>query len=155
MEAKAMTEAQASLELSLLNAETQGQPLERFLDEAIANGAPPELATRLGMLWEETKVIAGEVIHVGRIIVMRIIAFLKANPALGAALAVASAAYVLSHTIPFIGALIAPIIALAAGAIVLKEAMTLERAQQMARDFFALLVDIFNILKDQFAGRSV
>ena len=45
----------------------------------LKRGVPPEIVTRLEDLWKATKVIAGEVINVGRIIVIKILEFANEN----------------------------------------------------------------------------
>ena len=147
MQNETMTEAQAMLELSMLSAESEGEFFDTQIVDALKRGLPPEFVTRMKDLWETSKVVGGEVIAVGRIIVLRILAFLKANPNLSVALGVAAAAYMLSHSIPFVGSMLAPIIALAAGGLVLGKSMDLEKAIELARQFLVLLVDIFLLIR--------
>ena len=60
----------ALLELTVINAEAQ--QAESFAAAAKAlldRGLPPEVVTRMQDLWDKTKVIGGEVVAVGKIII--------------------------------------------------------------------------------------
>ena len=69
-------------ELSLLNAEVSETTFDDVVVDAMARGLPPEVITRLKEIWDAAQTIAGEVVAVGRIIVARIIEFVKQNPKL-------------------------------------------------------------------------
>lgn len=154
MASEKITEAEAALELSLLSAESGAESFDEQISGALNSGLPPEFITRMKALWETTRVVGGEVIAVGRIIVLRILEFLKANPNLTAAVGVAAAAYLLSQSIPLIGSMLAPIIALASGGVVLAKTTSVEAAIEMARQFFAMLVDIFELVRDRINERA-
>jgi hypothetical protein len=101
----------ALLELTVMNAEA-GQ-FESFASAAKAlldRGLPPELVTRMQDLWDKTKVIAGELVAVGKIIIKKIAEFFLANPGLAIGLAIGAALAALISSIPFIGALLAPLV---------------------------------------------
>ena len=87
-------------ELSLLNAEASETKFDDLVVDAIGRGIPAELITRLKEIWDAARVIAGEVVAVGRIIVGRIIEFVKQNPklTLGLALGAAVAALMGGHS---------------------------------------------------------
>ena len=101
----------ALLELTVMNAEA-GQ-FESFAAAAKAlldRGLPPELVTRMQDLWDKTKVIGGELVAVGKIIIKKIAEFFLANPGLAIGLAIGAAlAALISSSVPFIGALLAPL----------------------------------------------
>ena len=63
-----LTVEQAMIELSIVDAETREQSFEEFVVRGIASGIPVEVLTRMKELWEQTKEIGGELIHVGKII---------------------------------------------------------------------------------------
>ncbi len=136
---------QAMLEFTLLNAETTGQSFDDVVLEGLQRGLPPELLTRMKSLWEMTKQIGGEVIEVGKIIVMKIIEFLKANPKLAASLAIGAAVYLLAHAIPVIGPLLAAVAAIYAFGTL----SSLDDVINLAKEFFALLVEIFNTVANR------
>jgi hypothetical protein len=111
-----MTPQEALLEMTLADAEAASEKFDDLLVEGINRGIPPEVMTRLSEIWEQTRIVAGHVVNIGKIIVLKIFEFLKANPHLtvGAALGAAVAVLVAS-AIPFLGALIAPLAAVVAG----------------------------------------
>jgi hypothetical protein len=104
-----MLPEQALFELTLLNAEKLQEEFEDVVIEGVKRGIPPEILTRLKDLWEITQDIAGELIAVGKIIVLAIIDFLKANPTLLAGMALGAAVSSLVSTIPFLGPLLLPL----------------------------------------------
>ena len=79
---QALKPEQGMFELTLLNAEISTTSFDDAVVDALDRGIPPELVTRLKDLWEQTKIIAGEIVAIGKIIVRQIIDFLKANPQL-------------------------------------------------------------------------
>jgi hypothetical protein len=102
-------------------------------------------------LWEKTKQIGNEMIEVGKIIVMKIIEFLKANPKLAASLAIGAAVYLLSHAIPFIGSLLAPLLAVVATIYAFGKVSSLDDVINLAKEFFVLVVEIFNTVANRWA----
>jgi len=96
-------------ELSLLNAEKQDADFEDVVIEGMRRGIPPEILTRLKDLWETTKNVAGEIVAIGKIIVLAIIDFLKANIKMTVGIALGAAVSSLILAIPFIGPLLAPL----------------------------------------------
>lgn len=140
----------ALLELIVINAEAQ--QAESFAAAAKAlldRGLPPEVVTRMQDLWDKTKVIGGEVVAVGKIIIKKIVDFFLANPGLAIGVAIGAAVSALvSASIPFIGALLAPLV----GVLVAlygyniqeggRDSM-LHSTVKLAVEFFKLLVDIF------------
>jgi hypothetical protein len=100
---------QALFELSMLNAEQLQIEFEEVVIEGMKRGIPAEILTRLKDLWEATQDIAGEIIAIGKIIVLAIIDFLKANPTLLAGMALGAAVSSLVLTVPFLGPLLLPL----------------------------------------------
>lgn len=145
---------QAMLEFTLLNAETKGQSFDDVVLDGLQKGIPAEMLTRMKSLWEQTKKIGNELIEVGKIIVMKIIEFLKANPKLAASLAIGAAVYLLAHAIPFIGPLLAPLLAAAAAIYAFGTLSSLDDVIKMAKEFFALLVSVFNAVANRWAAAS-
>jgi hypothetical protein len=90
-------------------------------------------------------------IEVGKIIVMKIIEFLKANPKLAASLAIGAAVYLLAHAIPFIGPLLAPLLAAAAAMYTFGTLSSLDDVIKLAKEFFSFMVDIFNAVANRWA----
>lgn len=145
---------QAMLEFTLLNAETSGQSFDDVVLEGFQRDIPPEVLTRMKSLWEQTKKIGNEVIDVGKIIVMKIIEFLKAHPKLLVSLAIGAAVYLLVHAIPLIGPLLAPLLAVGSTLFAFGTLSSLDDVIQLAKDFFALLVSIFNAVENRWAAAA-
>ena len=103
------TQEQGMFELSMLNAETSYAEFEEVIIEGIKRGIPTEILTRLKDLWEVSKEVAGEVVVIGKIIVMAIIDFMKANPMITVGLILGAALSTLVLGIPFLGPLLLPI----------------------------------------------
>ena len=118
---------------------------------------------RLKNLVDVTERVADRVISIGKIVLMKIIEFIKAHPNLAVGVAVGAAVGVLVSTIPFLGVYLAPIataIAITIGAIAGHRLDKIEAGQtinvsvdaiavgkdviEVAKLFFVLLIDIFN-----------
>ena len=97
------------LELSMINAEVKERDFTETIVELLNRNIPTEIVTRLKELWEATKTLAGEVIRIGKIIVHKIIDFVRANPNLTVGLALGAAVSSLVGMVPFIGASIQPL----------------------------------------------
>ena len=144
----------ALFDLTLLNGEIK---TETFVTESVRmlnRGFPPEVVTRLKQLWEVTKIIGGEIVAVGKIIVKKIVDFFMDNPGLAIGLALGGAvAALLSSAIPFIGPLLAPLV-VTLGALYGfncqegkgKDSL-LYSTYILAKKFFELLIDIFDAVK--------
>ncbi|MCB1954125.1 MAG: hypothetical protein KDG55_00530 [Rhodocyclaceae bacterium] len=100
---------QGLFELTLMNGEISSSRFDDFVIDGINMGIPSEIMMRLKALWEKTKVVAGEVIAIGRIIVQQIFNFLKANPKLTIGLAIGAAVAALVAGIPILGPILAPV----------------------------------------------
>lgn len=145
---------QAMLELTVLNAEAFGRSFDEVVLEGLRSEIPPEILTRMKDLWETTKAISNEVFEVGKIIVLKIIEFLKANPKLAASLALGAAVYLLSNAIPILGPILAPLLAAITGIYALGTLATFDDVMKMAREFFAMLVSIFNTVATRWSVAS-
>lgn len=140
-------QARAKLDLSYLNAEIEVDSFDNFVAYGIERGISRELLTRLRDLWDTTKQVGSELIQVGKIIVIKIFDFLKANPKLGSSLAIGGVVYLLTNSIPGIGPLLAPITGTLAALLAYAKQADLEQTIQLARDFFQLLIDIFKAVE--------
>lgn len=151
----AITAEQAMFELTLRNAEQSRQTFDDVAVEGLLGGLPVELLTRLEALWAETRVIAGEIVVIGRIVISEIIAFFKSNPRLTVGIALGAAVGLLIGAIPFIGPwplapiamVLGPIYGAGIGATAQRgsaSASPLAGAMALARNFFELFVAILN-----------
>lgn len=149
-----LTPEQALMELTLLNAESSDTSFEDLFVAGIGQGLPPEVLTRLKDLWDRTRVVGGEIVAIGRIIVQKIFEFLQANRNLAVGFAMGAAVGALVGGIPIIGPLLAPLSILLAG---LYGAGTFAATEKgcysgspvtamivLAEKFFELLKAIFN-----------
>ncbi len=160
--AAALKPEDAMFELSLLNAEVSETTFDDVVVDAMARGLPPELITRLKEIWDAAKTIAGEVVAVGRIIVARIIEFVKQNPKLTIGLALGAAVAALVGGIPLIGTLLQPLSSWVAmlygggvGAAMQQgdySGSPFTAATELASKFFELLVTIFKAVAGYWAA---
>lgn len=145
-------------ELTLMNAESQSADFEEVVLDGIRRGIPPEILTRLKSLWESTKEVAGEIIAIGKIIVIAIMNFLKANAKMTVGMALGAAVSSLVIAIPFLGPLIQPLATTITaaygaglGALMQEGAHThspLHAAIALADRFFELLIQIVVAVSD-------
>ena len=161
-----MSKAEAGVELTILDSKAQALDRVDTLTRFTNAGLPQEVVLRLQEVWDAREVIAGRVIHVGKIVFMEMNRFVDANPNLAFGVALGAAAGALTSLIPGIGPLIAPF-AMAAGILIGALAgQALDRGTRatnpvmevtqdlisLARKFFELLASIFNALLPQTAG---
>ena len=104
-----MSESEAEFELDLQDAESEGQLWESVSTELLNRGVPVEIVARMEQLWERTENLASKVVRVGRIIILKIIDFLRNNPKVAGSLAVSAAVFVLANAVPIIGQWLVPV----------------------------------------------
>ncbi len=150
----------ALFELTLLNAECSDAEFEDVLIDSLKRDIPAEIVTRLSEIWAKTKVIGGELIAIGKIIVRKILEFLLANPKLTVGIAVGAALSTLIAGIPLIGHILAPLAATVSmlygagiGAAMQNGDYSLSPFSagiELAHKFFELFLNIFNALTEYF-----
>ena len=162
MAGNVLTPAQANLELAILNAEAQTISSSDFYAWLKDSGLPDEAAIRLKGIAEITAEVGRRVINVGKIILSKIIEFVKAHPNLAIGIAIGAALGALVNAIPWIGPILAPIFTLIGvtfGALAghrLDKAATGQPqssglfaigqdAIEIATAFFKLLIDTFDL----------
>ncbi|HEY9673147.1 MAG TPA: hypothetical protein V6D50_06905 [Chroococcales cyanobacterium] len=153
-----LSKAQANLNLALWQAEADSMSSSDLYAWVVDSGLPHEVAIRLHELISVTKNVGNKVFAIGKIVIIKIIDFVKAHPFLiigaGISAAVGTAVATLITSVPFIGQLLAPVaIALgititAVGAVVghrldksFKGAG--EDIFEIAKEFFKLVTDVF------------
>ena len=154
---------QGLFELSMLNAERAQDEFDDVMIEGLKRGIPPEILTRLKDIWDATQEIAGEIITIGKIIVIEIINFLKANVKLTIGLALGAAVSSLLLMIPILGPILLPLSTLLAslygagvGAAVQKgdySASPLTAAIALADEFFELFVRIMKAISQYWKNK--
>jgi hypothetical protein len=159
----------AQLKLGLLNAEAAQMNQLDLITRFTNKGLPQEIVTRLEWLWDQTKFVAGGVIQIGKILLMKIWEWVERNPNMVIGMAIGAAIGALVGMIPFIGPFLAPIAAalgiviggLAGHRVDKQEAgyqlnygkmAMVEDVITMAKEFFRLLAAIFLGLKEYFVG---
>jgi hypothetical protein len=162
MAANVLTPAQANLELAILNAEAESMSSSDFYAWLKGLGLPDEAAIRLKGIAEVTARVGKRVINVGKMILMKIIEFVKAHPNMAIGIAIGGAIGAMVNMIPWIGPLLAPIAALIGVTIGALAGHRLDKAAtgqpqnsglvaigqdviEIASAFFKLLIDIFNL----------
>jgi hypothetical protein len=126
-------------------------------------GLPHEVSIRLHELATYTKKAGNKVLPIGKILLIKIIEFVKAHPHLAIGVAVGAAVGILVNRIPFVGPLLAPLatalgitIGAIAGHRLDKRTQGKEVSEgiigiaqdiiEIAKAFFQLLIDVFNTI---------
>ena len=164
-----MSPAKAKLQLALLNSASANLEKRDFIVRFTNEGLPQEIVLMLDELWDKTKIVGGEVINIGRILLAKIWEFVAANPNMLIGVACGAAVGALANLIPFVGPFLAPT-AMAIGAVVggiwgfqqdranrgevIKGGPIgiAENLVAMAKEFFKLFAGIMIALKDYFAA---
>ncbi len=163
MTSQVLTPAQANFRLTLWNAEAESISASDVYLWLCEQGLPTEVGIRLKNLTDVTAKVADRVISIGKIVLLKIVEFVKAHPNLAIGIAVGAVIGALTSTIPFLGAYLAPIvtvISVTIGAIAGHRLDKTEQGQtvntdtsliaigediiEIAKTFFNLLIDIFN-----------
>ncbi|MBW4421695.1 MAG: hypothetical protein KME13_21145 [Myxacorys californica WJT36-NPBG1] len=153
-----LSTAQANLKLALWNAEAESISSSELYVRLQELRLPEEVVSRLHQILTYTKKAAGKVFSVGKIVLLKIIEFVKAHPFLvaGAGIGAVVGAGIASliTSIPFLGQLLAPVAAILGITITAVGAVVGHRLDQrfqgvgediveIARYFFAFLGDVF------------
>jgi len=151
----------ALLELTMLSAEQSDRTFEDIFLAGNQYGIPPEILTRLQWIWEQTRVVAGEVVEIGKLIVAEIMKFLDANRAIAVGAAIGAAVGALVAMIPFIGPILAPLTAVLGGLYGAGVAAAIQKgdksgspfaaAMALAQKFFELFAVIVNSVASRWA----
>lgn len=162
MATNVLTPAQANLELAILNAESESMSSSDFYAWLKELGLSDEVAIRLKGVAEITAAVGTKVFNVGKMILMKIIEFVKAHPNMAVGITIGSALGALVNTVPLIGPFLAPIAALLGVAVGALAGHRLDKAVagqtqntgglaiaqdaiEIATAFFKLLIDLFNL----------
>lgn len=152
---------QANLKMALWQAESSSMSsneLYVWLDDL---GLPSEVVLRLHELATFTKKVGNKIVDIGKIVLMKIIEFIKAHPNLSTGIALGASVSLMVSAIPFLGPILAPLAAamgITIGAIAghrldkegqghSSESGVIGITQdviEVARLFFELLIDVFN-----------
>lgn len=172
MAANLLTHAQANLEVAILNAESESMSSSDFYAWLKDLGLPDELAIRLKGVAEITAKVERRVINVGKIVLVKIIEFVKAHPNMAVGIAIGAALGALVNTIPLIGPFLAPIVTMLSVAVGALAGHRLDKDAkgqpqnsgiygigqeviEIAAAFFKLLIDICNLALEGASIREV
>lgn len=109
MTAKVLSPAQANLKLALWEVESNSISNSNLYVWLVNSGLPDEIAIRLYDLTTYSKKVGSKVISVGKIILLKIIDFIKEHPYLSIGVALGVAIGLLVNSVPFIGSLLSPL----------------------------------------------
>lgn len=166
MTASTISPMQAQFEMALLNAEAESTPGSNLYLWLRESGLPSEVAIRIQSLVDTTAEVAGKFYSIGKIVVIKIIEFVKAHPNMAIGMAVGASVGALTSMIPLLGPYLAPLsIAIGAtiGAVAGHRSDKMDKGQtfntdvigiaqdllEIAKEFFKLLIDIFNAVFTQ------
>jgi hypothetical protein len=162
-----MTPATARFELLLLDAESEAMSSSDFYIWLRESGLPPEVAIRLKELINVTARIGEKVVSLGKVLILKLIEFVKAHQNLVVGIALGAAVAFLIGSIPLLGPLLSPIalvLGIGVGAIaghrvdkavggsISQSVNPITIAQdviEIAREFFCLFVDLIQALQNE------
>ncbi len=110
MTTSVLSSAQADFEVTLLNADAESVSSSDFYLWLRESGLPSEVVIRLKNFVDTTAMIGNRLISIGKIILMKIIEFVRAHPNMVIGIAVGAAIGALVSMIPFLGIYLAPIV---------------------------------------------
>ena len=158
-----MTPARARCELVLWNTEAMHFPSSDIYLWLRDSGLPSEAAIRLRNLMDVTTRVANRILHIGKIVLIKVIEFVKAHPNLTIGIAVGASLGLMVSTIPFLGSFLMPIVTtlgVLVGAVAGHRRDKLDQQQpvnlgwdlmavgqdviEIAKLFFKLMIEIFN-----------
>lgn len=170
-----MTKELSIQELDKLQAQAKEQNTKLIALEMMSEGAPKDVVTALQVFAKKVGHIGQKVYEIGKILFLKIWEFIKAHEGMAIGIAIAAAVSALSaaftSTIPFIGVLLAPIVSALVACPSIPAATiignTLDNDRNMntptdamkeaiiiAKDFFKLLVEMFNVVKDYITKKT-
>ena len=161
MPAENLSKAQANLKAALWEIDANKYESHELFMDLLELELPKEVASRLHDLMMKTAYAAGKTVHIGKIILIKILEFVKAHPfliaGLGVGAVIGSAITALVTGIPFIGSLLAPIAAALGITITVAGAVmghSLDKVlpgvgqsvAEIAQAFFKLVTEVFNLV---------
>ena len=166
MQPSELSLAQSRLKLTLWNAEVEGFSSQNFYIWLQEMGLPESVVTRLHDLAGKTVQLGKKLVSIGKVLLFRIINFVKENPCFvagaGIGAVIGAAIYSLVSSLPFgIGQFLEPlakILGLGAVSLGASAGHSLDRElksfsqslQEAANNFFNLLASVLHSLSNQF-----
>lgn len=164
-----MNTEHATFEVLLLEAEAARLDKTEAMAFLSNHGTPLEILMRMDTFWDQAAMVGTQILHTGRIVTMKLVQFISANPHMATGLALGLSLGMLSASIPFIGHLIAPMATLAFSTIGALKGCRLDRITRgeyagdnlieeaiiATRQFWALFCEIFSIVMTKPIVRQV
>jgi hypothetical protein len=152
--------AQANLKMALWQVDADSMSSSELYAWLVDTGLPHEVTIRLHELASYTKKSGNKVLAVGKIILIKIIEFIKAHPNLAMGVALGAAVGLLVNSVPVLGSVLAPlatVLGITIGAIAghrldkgkeVNEGIigVAQDIIEIAREFFKLFIDVFNAI---------
>lgn len=160
---------EAKLELLLLNSNVSDLDRIDLVTRFTNLSLPSEIIFRIEDLWEQTKIVGGKVIHIGKIIIKEILNFMEKNPNLAIGVALGAATGALVSLIPYLGPMLTPLAILFGATCGGVAGSRLDRDKKavnwiedlsqevimLAKKFFEFFAAILIALKDDFNNSQV
>jgi len=164
MTASSLSLPQANFKMALWQLEADSMSSSDLYVWIASSGLPDDIAIKLHQLAHYTEKVGNKVISVGKIILIKIIEFIKAHPYLSIGIALGAVVGLLVNTIPFFGQFLAPlatVLGITLGAIAGhrldkrrqgKELFNIgvigvtEEIVEIAKEFFQLLIEVFSLV---------
>jgi hypothetical protein len=160
MTGQIVSTAQANLKMALWQVDADSMSSSELYAWLVDSGLPHEVTIRLHELASYTKKSGNKVLAVGKIILIKIIEFIKAHPNLAMGVALGAAVGLLVNSVPVLGSVLAPlatVLGITIGAIA---GHRLDKGKEVndgiigvtqdiieiAREFFKLFIDVFNAI---------
>lgn len=166
MQPSELSPAQSRLKLALWNAEVESFSSQDFYIWLQEMGLPESVVTRLHDLASKTVQMGKKLVSIGRVLLFKIISFVKENPCFvagaGVGAVIGAAIYSLLSSLPFsIGRFLEPlakILGLGAASLGASVGRSLDRElkslsqslQEAASNFFSLLANVLRSLSNHF-----
>ena len=154
-----LSKGQANLKLALWNAQADSTKSSEVYAQLQELSLPKEFISRLHELITFTKKVGGKVFAVGKIVLLKILEFVKAHPFLvvgaGIGAVVGAAIAGLITSVPFLGQVLVPVAAALGITVTVMGAVVGYRLDkqfpnvgedvgEIVKDFFSLFADVFN-----------
>jgi hypothetical protein len=131
----------AKMEIAVLNAQTAEFSKAGIRRQLESRGLTEDGVSAVDKLWEHTQIITGQTFNIGKIIVVEILNFSRANPNWPIDVLLDAAATALGSMAPCLHSILVPIQSTSSG--------NNEEIMTIAKHFFSLPAAIFNVLEDE------
>lgn len=160
MTGQIVSTAQANLKMALWQVDADSMSSSELYAWLVDSGLPHEVTIRLHELASYTKKSGNKVLAVGKIILLKIIEFIKAHPNLAMGVALGAAVGLLVNSVPVLGSVLAPLATVLGITIGALAGHRLDKGKEVnegiigvaqdlieiTRGFFKLFIDVFNVI---------